>query len=152
MKQITLELVANQMRPIIKMDNVLKFNALLDTGAAVPVWTHDENFLKAIGGIKIRNYASFKGFGGSVRGPLYHFPAFTVGELTFPHLPVIVHRMDEPFHMLLSASMFTRLIYEIDDYHHKLNITVPDGESLIRNITDRDDNGRLKIVLVNEIT
>ena len=150
MKQITLELLANRKRPIVKMNSVLKFNALLDTGAVVPVWTHDENFLKAIGGVKIRNRAAFKGFGGIVTGPLYHFPAFTVGELIFPHLPVIVHLMEEPFHMLLSATMFSRLIYEIDDCHHKLNITVPDGESLIRNIIDRDDNGRLKIVLAND--
>ena len=33
MKQITLELIENLMRPIIKMNNVLKFEALLDTGA-----------------------------------------------------------------------------------------------------------------------
>jgi len=42
------------------------------------------------------------------------------------------------------------LIYEINDYHHKLNITVPDGESYTRNIVIRDHNGRLKIVLANE--
>ena len=152
MKQITLELMENRVRPIVKMDSVLKFEALLDTGAAIPIWTHDENFLQAIGGIKIRNNAAFKGFGGAVTGSLYHLPTLTVGDLIFPHLPVIVHKMQEPFFMVLSATMFSRLIYEIDDCHHKLNITVPDGESITRNIVDRDEGGRLKIVLANEST
>ena len=150
MKQITLPLLLIDPRPVVHLEKDLNINAMLDTGAVVPVWVKEEKILQAIGGIKIRENATFGGFGGNTTGSLYHIPTFTVGDLTFPHLPVIVSEMDAPFHMILSATMFKRLIYEIDDYHHKLNITVPDGESLIRNIIDRDDNGRLKIVLAND--
>ena len=150
MKQITLPLTMIDPRPVVKLEEDFELYAMLDTGAVIPVWVDEEKYLQAIGGVKVRENATFGGFGGNTSGPLYHIPTFTVGDLTFPHLPVIVSEMDAPFHMILSATMFKRLIYEIDDYHHKLNITVPDGESLIRNIIDRDDNGRLKIVLAND--
>ena len=152
MKQITLPLTTIDPRPVVHLEKDLGIYAMLDTGAVVPVWVDEEKHLQAIGGVKTRENAIFGGFGGNTSGPLYHIPTFTVGDLTFPHLPVIVSEMNAPFHMILSATMFKRLIYEIDDFHHKLNITVPDGESFVRNIKDYDDNGRLKIVLANEIS
>ena len=151
MKQITLPLLKlDDPRPIVHIKNFFQINAMLDTGAAVPVWTENETMLQAVGGIKVRENFSFSGFGGSTKGNLYRIPTFTLGELTFPHLPIVATKMNAPFYMILSATMFSRLIYEIDDCHHKLNITVPDGESTGRNIVVRDVNGRLKIVLANE--
>ena len=38
-----------------------------------------------------------------------------------------------------------RQIYEIDNKHHRLNITVPDDESISRNLTIKDENGRLRV-------
>ena len=37
--------------------------------------------------------------------------------------------------MILSVSMFSKLRYEIDDEHHKLNVTIPDTQSTVRNLT-----------------
>ena len=151
MKQITLPLsIINDPRPIVHIENFFEIDAMLDTGAALPVWVEEESYLQAVGGVKIREKFAFSGFGGNVKGTLYRTPAFKLGEITFPHLPIVVARMNAPFYMLLSATMFSRLIYEIDDFHHKLNITVPDGESTTRNIVVRKVNGRLKIVLAND--
>ena len=150
MKQITLNLSPIDTRPIVQLDSVLKFPAMLDTGARFPVWNYDEEILQAIGGEKIRENVSFGGFGGMTQGTLYRIKSLRVGELIFPHLPVVAAKLDVPCYMLLSATMFDRLIYEIDKFHHKLNITIPDTESSVRNIKDYDDNGRIKIVLAND--
>ena len=150
MQQMTLDLKPFDSRPIVKLKNFFGIDALLDTGAVIPVWTDDEDILQSFGGVKVRENASFGGFGGKTVGNLYHIPTFTVGGLTFPNLPIVAARMNLPCYMILSATMFSRLIYEIDDFHHKLNITVPDGESITRNIAVREVNGRLKIVLAND--
>lgn len=42
--------------------------------------------------------------------------------------------------------MFQNLIYEIDDNSHKLNITIPEGESEIRNIRIEDSQGKLHVL------
>jgi hypothetical protein len=42
--------------------------------------------------------------------------------------------------------MFNNLIYEIDNKHHRLNITVPCDESISRNLTIRDENGHLRVL------
>jgi len=47
--------------------------------------------------------------------------------------------------MILSATMFSGLIYEIDDCHHKLNVSVPDKESHVRKLKIEDSNGKLHI-------
>lgn len=51
-----------------------------------------------------------------------------------------------PFQLILSATMFRGLIYEIDDKNHKLNVTIPDDESMIRTLTIRDSKGKLHIM------
>lgn len=52
--------------------------------------------------------------------------------------------------MILSATMFRNLMYEIDDKNHKLNVTIPDGESEIRNLIIRDSNGKLHVLVQSE--
>lgn len=37
-------------------------------------------------------------------------------------------------------------MYEIDDKNHKLNVTIPDDESTIRNLKIEDSNGKLHIL------
>ena len=150
MQQMTLDLKPFDSRPIVKLENFFGIDALLDTGAFIPVWIREEKILQAIGGVKVRENAMFGGFGGKTTGNLYHIPTFTVGGLTFPNLPVVAARMNLPCYMILSATMFSQLIYEINDFHHKLNITIPDGEPTVRVINDCVVNGRLKIVLAND--
>ncbi|MDE7273580.1 MAG: hypothetical protein K2N95_11055 [Lachnospiraceae bacterium] len=49
-------------------------------------------------------------------------------------------------HIILSATMFSHLIYEIDDWNHKFNITIPDSESNVRNLRVVDQNGKLYVL------
>lgn len=71
-----------------------------------------------------------------------------IGKLIFPEMAIISCNdlRNVPYHIILSATMFHNLIYEIDNKNHKLNVTVPDGESIVRNLRIEDSNGRLYIL------
>lgn len=147
MKQFTLKLDKYYQRPIIELKDWHNFEALLDTGAFFPIWTANENILKKAGGELVQTGVRFKGFGGETVGNLYKLNVFTIGELMFPNMSIIAcSDLDKvPFQLILSATMFDNLIYEIDNKNHRLNVTVPDDESLIRNLNIRDSNGKLYV-------
>ena len=48
MKQFTLHTKEFVQRPIIILDNFFFLDAMLDTGAVLPVWVEDEETLRAI--------------------------------------------------------------------------------------------------------
>ncbi len=83
-------------------------------------------------------------------GTIYRLPTFQIGELIFPEFPIIASRIDLPCQMILSATMFNGLIYEIDDWNHKFNVTIPDHESHVRKLTIEDKNGTLHILCTGE--
>ena len=145
MKQFTLALNKSIQRPTILLNHPHHLQAMLDTGATFPVWTADEDIIEKIGGKLKKTDVPFGGFGGMTKGNLYEIPNFCVGDLIFPSLPVIVSPRNLPCQMLLSATMFSRLIYEIDDQHHQFNVTIPEQESTVRNLTVKEDNGRLHV-------
>ena len=145
MKQFTLALNKSIQRPTILLNHPHHLQAMLDTGATFPVWTADEDIIEKIGGKLKKTDVPFGGFGGMTKGNLYEIPNFCVGDLIFPSLPVIVSPRNLPCQMLLSATTFSRLIYEIDDQHHQFNVTIPEQESTVRNLTVKEDNGRLHI-------
>lgn len=149
MKQFTLELNKNIQRPVAKLSDWHQFNAMLDTGALFPVWVDDEEVLIDMGAECINESVEFGGFGGKARGKLYRLPFFKLGELIYPDFPVIAYKIEIPCQMLLSASMFSHLRYEIDDENHNLNITVPDSQSCVRNLTIWDENGHLQVLCVS---
>lgn len=148
MKQFTLNLVKDTSRPVVMLRNWHNFRALLDTGAYFPIWTADESILKDLGGRCLRKGVSFSGFGGETEGNLYILPNLLVGDLTFSNIHIIACNdlKDTPFQLILSATMFNNLIYEIDDKNHKLNVNIPDDESVVRNLTVKDSNGRLYVL------
>ena len=82
-------------------------------------------------------------------GTLYRIPTFRCGTLLYPEFPIIASRMDLPCQMLLSTTMFNRLIYEVDDCNHKFNVTIPEKESHVRNLAVEDRNGKLHVLCVN---
>ena len=90
----------------------------------------------------------FGGFGGETRGNLYELKSMLIGGLIFPRIHMIACKdlKDVPFQLILSATMFSGLIYEIDDKNHKLNVTIPDDESMVRNLTIEDSEGKLHIM------
>ena len=145
-----MELKENQ-RPIAYLKTWYKIDAMIDTGALIPVWTRDEKILLNLGGKLIQENIKFRGFGGRTQGNLYCISNFIMGKLLFTKLYVIAHADNElPCHMILSATMFRNLMYEIDDKNHKLNVTIPDGESEIRNLIIRDSNGKLHVLVQSE--
>ena len=147
MKQFTFILDNHQQRPVIRLDNGLR--ALLDTGAYIPVWTDEENILKEkLGAQLFAQNVSFTGFGGKTTGNLYKV-TLQIGQLVYPNMSIVANaELDTPFNLILSATMFQNLIYEVDDKNHKFNITIPDTESIVRNLRIKSINGRI-IVLCN---
>ena len=135
-------------RPIIYLNNWHGVNALLDTGALFPVWTASEKVLESLDGKMIQKGVAFSGFGGRTSGNLYKLKNMCVGKLIFPEMAIVScsDLKDVPYHIVLSATMFKNLIYEIDDKNHKFNVAIPDNESNVRNLRMEDSNGRLHIL------
>lgn len=152
MKQFTLTLDKNYQRPIIELKEWNNFEALLDTGALFPIWTGSEKALKKVGGESLNKRVEFGGFGGKAHGILYRLKCITIGDLIFPEMPIIAcsDLEDVPFQLILSATMFCNLLYEVDDKNHRLNITVPDDESVVRNLVIEDKNDRLHVLCNTE--
>ena len=150
MRQFTLNLLEKYNKPIVYLENFFKIRALLDTGADLPVWTVDENKLEKIGGIKIKSNVSFGGFGGKAIGNLYRMKYFQLGDLIFPNMNIIAQKINLPCQMILSAPMFHDLIYEIDNVNHKLNVTIPNDKSHIKNLVIYDNNGKMYVACTDE--
>lgn len=148
MKQFTLQLNSRYQRPIVELKTWHNVEALLDTGAFFPIWTADEKILEKTGGILERKNIKFSGFGGETSGNLYRLNMFTIRNLNFPNMSIIACKdlKAVPFQLILSATMFHNLIYEIDSKNHKLNVTIPDNESTIRNLVIKDSEGRLHVL------
>lgn len=145
MKQITLTLDTKQQRPVISFGNGLR--ALLDTGAYIPVWTDDEDVLvDKMGAELVSKNVSFTGFGGTATGNLYKV-SLQVGELYYPNMSIVANQdLDTPFNLILSATMFQNLIYEVDDKNHMFNVQIPDEESMVRNLRIEDTEGEIHIL------
>ena len=148
MKQFILSLMKNSLRPVVKLESWNNFRALLDTGAFFPIWTAEEKILNDLGGRMLRKDVSFSGFGGSTKGNLYEVEKIVIGDLIFPNTHIVACKdlSDVPFQLILSATMFQNLVYEIDDKNHKLNVTIPDDESNVRNLLIEDSNCRLHVL------
>lgn len=89
----------------------------------------------------------FEGFGGSCSGDLYIIPKLVVGSLHYTQLPVVVCDLSgtQKFRLILSATMLSGLIYEIDEVNHRLNVTIPSGTSTVRKLTISESGNRLAI-------
>ena len=70
-----------------------------------------------------------------------------VGDLIFTNMHIVANsELNNSYNLILSATMFEGLIYEINTKTHKLNITVPNGESNVRNLRIEDANGHLHVL------
>lgn len=142
---MTLELIENYQRPVVKLADFFGLEAMIDTGAMFPIWMKGEESLRRLGSTKKKDSVEIGGLGGMTKGALYEIPVLLLDGLIYPCMKIIAHRSNFPVPLLLPATMFNNLIYEIDNKAHRLNITVPDDESHIRNLTIKDDNGRLHV-------
>lgn len=145
MKQFTLSLKKNTQRPVVILEDFYDLEVMLDTGALFPVWVEDETVLEELGGEVVLDRVEFGGFGGKAIGKLYKLPVMQIGSLIFPEFHIIACKMNLPCYMIISATMFRHLIYEIDDFNYKFNVTIPDTESEIRNLRIWDSDGKLHV-------
>lgn len=146
MKQFTLPLDRKRQRPTMFLERFYNLEVMLDTGAVLPVWTEEEKLLKGIGAELLIANQPFGGFGGITIGSLYRMPFFRCGDLVYPNMPIIASRSNLPCHMILSATMFNNLIYKVDNCHHMFNVSVPDTESVVRNLRVEDKEGSLHVL------
>lgn len=120
---------------------------MLDTGAYIPVWTDDEDILTTeLGAELVRKDVPLSGFGGSTLGNLYRVN-IDIGGILYPNMHVIANNdINATFNLILSATMFAGLIYQIDTVNHVLNIEIPDGESNVRNLRVVNEDGKIFVL------
>lgn len=145
MKQYTLRLDKTRQRPVVILNNGL--TALFDTGAYIPVWTDDEDILTSeLGATLVKKDVPLSGFGGSTCGNLYQVN-LDIGGILYPSMHIIANNeINATFNLILSATMFEGLIYQIDTVNHMLNIEIPDWESNVRNLRVMDEEGKLFVL------
>ena len=150
MKQFTLKLDKNRQRPVVLLSNGL--TALLDTGAYIPVWTDVEDILVSdMGAELIKENVPLSGFGGSTYGNLYKV-SIDIGGIFYPNMHIIANNdINASFNLILSATMFDGLIYQIDTVNHVLNIDVPDHESSIRNLRIENKHGKQLVLCSGQL-
>ena len=150
MKQFTLKLDKNRKRPVVLLSNGL--TALLDTGAYIPVWTDEEDILTSdMGAELVKEKVLLSGFGGSTYGNLYKV-SIDIGGIFYPNMHIIANNdINAPFNLILSATMFDGLIYQIDTINHVLNIDVPDHESSIRNLRIENKHGKQLVLCSGQV-
>lgn len=147
MLQFSLKLYSKFQRPAFDI-HYNKIVAMLDTGALYPVWTKSEELLvKLLNAKLIKAKVPVSGFGGTTEGNAYTIPILQVGNLMFTNIHIIASNMVTiPFSMILSATMFQGLIYEIDTVNNSFNVTIPDNESNIRNYKLLGSDGNIHIL------
>lgn len=145
MKQYALKLDKTRQRPVVILKNGL--TALFDTGAYIPVWTDDEDILVSdLNAVLVKKNMPLSGFGGSTVGNLYEV-SLDIGGIFYPSMHIIANNeINATFNLILSATMFEGLIYQIDTVNHMLNIEIPDWESNVRNLKIMNEEGKIFVL------
>lgn len=128
--QITIHLDEKSKRPTAKLQWFKNCHAMIDTGALFPVWTAPNFQLLALGAKLHEKNVPFSGFGGLTKGDLYKVD-FKLGELIYKDMPIVVKKMENlNCHMILSATMFEKMIYTIDTINHFFSIDTCDNQPI----------------------
>ncbi|MCM1125762.1 MAG: hypothetical protein NC429_04760 [Lachnospiraceae bacterium] len=145
--QITIQLDDEARRPIAKIDWFHGCRALIDTGALFPIWSINEDILiEELGAVLIKKNVTFGGFGGEAQGNLYKVN-FELNGMRYIDMPIVASKLiNAGWHMILSATMFDGMIYEIDTVNKKLNIDTKDNQS-VRILRLSDDNNNMSVYL-----
>lgn len=143
MMEFTLDTDIKSTRPKILIHGI---EALVDTGAQIPMCMFSENVVKIIFNAKPIWTGEIGGIGGKCAGRVFTFDELKVGKLRFPDIPVFIPDQPIPeIRLLLSASMFYGLTYEFETKNNLMRIKIPDGEPLERRLTISDSDGRLHV-------
>lgn len=140
MKKIVFSTNRNFTRPIISLYGQ---QALFDSGSDIPACSDAELLITELYAkeVELPEKPSVHGIGkDEIYGRIFDVETFEVKDLIYPHLKIFVP--DEPGFkttFLLSASMFYGLTCTVDFKYNKLEIIVPDGQQLVRNVIFESD-------------
>ena len=146
--QITLQLDDKARRPIVNLNWFNGCRALIDTGSLFPIWNKNEDVLvKKLGAVLIKKNITFGGFGGETQGNLYRIN-FELNGLYFLDMPIVASKLIRAnWSMILPATMFDGMTYEIDTVRKKLNINIEDNQPVrILRLSD-DNNSNISVYL-----
>lgn len=145
--QLTIQLDDQSRRPIAALNWFHGCRALIDTGAFFPIWNGDGKILEeGFGATLQKKNVGFGGFGGKANGDLYRVD-FELNGLFYVNMPIIACELERTnWNIILSATMFDGMIYEIDSIHKKLNITIPDNQP-VRILRLSDDTNNISVYL-----
>jgi len=109
---------------------------LIDTGAIIPIWTGNLKLLLKFGATFYKSNVPFSGFGGIVYGDAYNLPDLYIGNLHFKDIKIVASSTlgNVPFFMIISATMFRGLAYEIDMIDYNLNIRMKGSDNFERKL------------------
>ncbi|MCM1304106.1 MAG: hypothetical protein NC306_08320 [Butyrivibrio sp.] len=143
---MTIQLNKNTRRPIALLDWFRGCRALIDTGALIPIWTAKDTDLIELGATLERENISFGGFGGEAAGNQYRIN-FKLGSIIYADMPIIAKEMSGlSCHMILPATMFTGMVYTINDKEKTFGIRILDNQP-VRNLRLSTDAGDLSVYL-----
>ena len=146
MVDILINLDKKARRPIAELDWFDGCLAMIDTGAIIPIWTSTDNDLIELGATLERKNVSFGGFGGEAVGNQYRIN-FKLGNIIYVDMPIIAKEMsDLSCQLILSATMFEKMIFTIDNINKKLEIKILDNQ-IVRNLRLSNDKGGNSVCL-----
>lgn len=145
--QMTIQLDEKARRPIAQIDWFEGCRALLDTGALFPIWNGDGKSLEqGFHAEFIRKNVTFGGFGGKAKGDLYRVN-FKLNSLYYLDMPIIASELEGTnWNMIISATMFDGMTYEIDTVNKKLNINTQDNQP-VRILRLSNDSNNISVYL-----
>lgn len=145
--QITIQLDEKARRPIANINWFNGCRALIDTGALFPIWNKSEDMLvKKLGAVLIKKDVMFGGFGGEAQGNLYRVN-FELNGIYYIDMPIVASKLVRAnWNMIISATMFEGMIYEIDTINKTLNINIKDNQP-VRILKLSDDNDNISVYL-----
>ena len=104
--------------------------------------------LKIKGAVREDQVINLNGVGGSSTGDLYRVN-FDFGKIHFKHLPVVHKEISvADAYMILPATLFEGMIYEIDNIKHIFKVRV-DNKECYRDSKIKDGRGIPYIYLAN---
>lgn len=145
--QMTIQLDEKARRPIAQINWFAGCRALLDTGALFPIWNGNGKSLEHGFHAKlIRKNVAFGGFGGKAAGDLYRVN-FELNGIYYIDMPIIASELEGTnWNMIISATMFDGMSYEIDTVNKRLNIDIKDNQP-VRILRLSDDNNSISVYL-----
>ena len=144
--RLTIQLDQYARRPIARLDWFNDCRALIDTGALFPVWTKSESLLVKLGAKLERESVNFSGFGGETSGSLYRVN-FSLNGLQYIDMPIVAKPMENlNCHMILSATMFEKMVYTIDTINKRFTFDTTDNQ-IVRVLRISDEYGNFSAYL-----